>query len=128
MCVQQTNSVADKYNFSDLSKLPDITVAKLTADNYYIFTKAFCYVVGRPICINIIPIYYAMRGVTVKYDPPWTNREDKLKNCVLHTVDSFKNDNITLYSLYSQYVVTEGVGFNIINKYQSTNNGRKCHQ
>ena len=33
-----------------------------------------------------------------------------------------------LYFLYSQYIGTEGVGSNIINKYHSTKNGRKCHQ
>ena len=46
--------------------------------------------------MNIIPIDYFMRGVTGNHDSPWTNREDRLKNCLLHTGDSFNNDNITL--------------------------------
>ena len=40
----------------------------------------------------------------------------------------FKNENFILYSLYSQYICTEGVSSNIINKYGSTKNDCKCHQ
>ena len=56
------------------------------------------------------------------------NWEDKLNNFLLHTGGSFNNNNITLYSLYYHYIGTEAVGFNIIKKYHSTNNGHKCHQ
>ena len=77
--------------------------------------------------MNSIPIDYVMRDVTGKYDYPWKNWEGKLKNCLLHTGDSFKNDYITLHSFYSQYIRTKGLGYNIINKYHYTNNGRKCH-
>ena len=69
-----------------------------------------------------------MRLVTGNYDYPWTNQEENLKNYLLHTSDYFKNENITLYSLYLRYIGTKGVGSNIINKYHSTKNGRKCHQ
>ena len=78
--------------------------------------------------MNGIPIDYVMFDITGDYDSPWTNWEDKLKNCLLHTGDSFKNDNITLYSLYSHYIGTEGVGSNSINNYHSTPNGCKCQQ
>ena len=38
-------------------------------------------------------------------------------------------DNVTHYSLYTQYIGTEGVGlYNIVNKYNSTKSGRKCYQ
>ena len=47
--------------------------------------------------MNGIPIEYVMRGVTGNYDSTWTTREDKLKNCLFHTGDYFKNNNITLY-------------------------------
>ena len=126
--VHQKKSVADKANFAALSKLPDITVSKLRADNYGILTTSICSVIGRPIGMNAIPIDYVMRGVTGNYDYPWTNREDTLNNCLLHTGNYFKNDNITLYLIYYQYIGTEGVGSNIINTYHSKNNGRKCHQ
>ena len=66
--------------------------------------------------MNRIPIDYAMHGVTGNYGSPWMNREDKINNCLFHIVDYFKNDNIALYSLYSQYIGTKGVGYNIINK------------
>ena len=128
MHVQRTNSVSDKANFSALVKLPEITVPKLTANNYEIFTKALCYIVGRTIGINRISIDYVMCGFTGNYNSPWTNREDKVKNCLLHTGDSFKNDNITFYSLYYQYIGNEGVGSNIINKYHYTKNDCKYHQ
>ena len=78
--------------------------------------------------MNGIPIDYIICGVNGDHDSPWTNREDKLKNYLLHTDNSFKNDNITLYSLYFEYIGTEGVGSNNINKYHSTKNGCKCHQ
>ena len=110
-----------------MSKLPEIRVPKLTAENYDILTTAF-FVVGRAIGLNRIPIDYFMRGVTGSYDYPWTNWEDKLKNCLLRTDNSFNNYIITLYWLYSQYIGTKGVGSNILNKYHSTKNGPKYHQ
>ena len=78
--------------------------------------------------MNGILIEYLMRGVTGNYDSPLTNQEDKINNCLLHTGDSFKNHNITLYLLYSRYISTKGVGSNIINKYHSIMNCHKCHQ
>ena len=78
--------------------------------------------------MNENTIDYVMRGVTGIYDYPWTNQEDKLHNFRLHTNNSFKNDNITLYLIYSQYICNKGVGSNIINNYHSTKNGCKCHQ
>ena len=104
--VQSTKSVVDKANFAALSKLPEITVLELTADNYEIFNTAFCSIIGRDIGMEGITIDYVMRGITGNYDYPWTNQEDKLNNCLLHTSDSFKNDNINLYLLYSQYIDT----------------------
>ena len=78
--------------------------------------------------MNSIYIDYVMRGVPRNYDFPFTNWEDNLKNCLLHTGHYFKNNNITFSSLYSQYIGTKGVGSNIINQQYSTNNGNKCHQ
>ena len=78
--------------------------------------------------MNGIPVDCVMNGVTGNYNPPWTNQEDKLNNCLLKTGDYFKNDNITLNSIYSQYICTEGVGYNIINKYHFTMNGCNFHQ
>ena len=66
--------------------------------------------------MNSITIDYVMRGITGNYDYLWTNHEGKLKNCLLHTGDYLKNENITLYLLYYQYIGTKGVGSNIINK------------
>ena len=97
---QQKKSVVDKANFDNLRKLPAITVPKLTSDNYEIFTLGFCFIVGRSIDMNGIPIGHVMRGVTRNYDYPWTNREDKLKNCLLHTGDSFNNESIILYLIF----------------------------
>ena len=125
---QRTNNVVDKANFSAFSKLPEFTVSKLIAENYDIFTAAFCFVLGRTIVMDGIPIDYFMCDVTGSCDSPWTNLDDKLKICLLHTGNYFKNDNITFYLLYSQYIGTKGFGSNIINKYHSTKNGRKCHQ
>ena len=103
-------------------------IPNFAAGNYDIFTIALCSVIGRTIGMNGIPIGYVLRGVTGNYDFPWANREDKLNNCLLNTGDSFNNDNVTLYSLYSQYISTKGAGSNIIKKYHSTKNGCKCHQ
>ena len=97
MRIQRSKSFADKANFSDLSKLHEITVPKLTNDNYEIFTTAFYYVVGRNISMNRIPIDDVMRGVTGKYKSTWKSWEDKLNNFLLHTGDYFNNDNTTLY-------------------------------
>ena len=121
-------SVADRSYFAALSKLPEITVPKLTDDNYDIFNTALYFIIGRTIGINGIPVDYVMRGVTGNYDSPWTNWQDKLKNYFLRTGNSFKNDKINFYSLYCQYIGNKVVGSNIINKYHFTNNGRKCHQ
>ena len=100
-CVfNEKKSVVDKANFSALGKLPEITVPKLAAENYEIFTTAFCSVLGRNLGMNRIPIDYVMRGITGNYDYPWTNREDNLRNYLLHTGDSFNNDKINIYSLY----------------------------
>ena len=74
MRVQQTKSVTDKPNFAALSKLPEITVPKLTADNYEIFTISFCYVVKRTVGMNGNPIEYVRRGVTGNNNFPSTNR------------------------------------------------------
>ena len=60
-------------------------VPKLTADNDEIFTTTLCYEVGNKIDMHGIPIDYVMCGVTGNYDYPWTNREDKLNNCLLYT-------------------------------------------
>ena len=68
MHVKRTKSVADRSNFAALSKLPDITVLKLTADNDEIFTTALYYVVQRTIGMNGITIDYFMCGVTRNYD------------------------------------------------------------
>ena len=125
--VQGTKSVADEANFAALSKLSEIMVPKLTDENYEIFTTAFCSIVERTIIMNGIPIDYIICGVNGDHDSPWTNREDNLKNRLLYTGNYFKNENISLYSLYSQYISTKGVDSNIINKYHSKND-RKCHQ
>ena len=73
MRVQRTKSVAYKASFSALIKLPEITVTKLTDDNYEIFTTAFCSVVESTIVMNRISIDYVMRGFTGNYDSPWEN-------------------------------------------------------
>ena len=97
MCVQKIKSIVDKSNFAALIKLPNITVPKLMAENYDIFTTAFCCVVERNILMNGITIDYVMRGVTGNYNSPLMACEYKLNNCFLHTGDYFKNDNINLY-------------------------------
>ena len=116
MHVQRTKSVADTANFSALVKVPKITVSNFTADNYEIFTTALCSVVGINIGMKVILIDYVMIGVTGNYDSSWKNQEEKLNNFLLHTGNSFNSYNITLYSLYYQYIFTKGVGSNIINK------------
>ena len=57
----------------------------------------------------------------------WPTRTDKLKNCILFRGASFTQDRETLYSLYVQYVNTDGIGSNIINKYIRSKNGRQCY-
>ena len=78
MRAQRTKSVSDKVNFDGLRKLTDITVQKLTDDNYKVFARAFFSVVAKTIGMNGNPLYYVMRGVTGDYDSPWTNMEDKI--------------------------------------------------
>ena len=106
MRVQQTKSVADKAKLAALSKLHEIMVPKLTADNYEISTTALCSLIGRTIGMNSIPVDYVMRGVTGNYDYPLTNRLYKLNNCLWHICNYFNNYNITLYLLNSQYIST----------------------
>ena len=78
--------------------------------------------------MNGIPIDYIMRETNGNYDSVWATGEDKLKNCLLLAGAAFKTDSSTLYSLYGQYIGTEGVGSNIINKHNSSKSGRKCHE
>ena len=74
MHVQRTKSVADKANFAALRKLPEVTVPKLTAENYDIFATSICSVVEETIGMNRIPIDHVMRGVTGNYDSPCITR------------------------------------------------------
>ena len=120
MRIQRTRSMQDKASFSALSKLPEIAVPKLTATNYEIFNTAFTAVVARTIGMNSLPLDYIMRATIGNYDDAWPTRTDKLKNCILFTGASYIQDRETLYSLYVQYVGTDGVGSNIINKYVQT--------
>ena len=117
MRVQRTKSVQDKVSFAALSKLPEIVVPKLTATNYEIFNIAFTAVVARTIGMNLIPLDYVMRETIGNYGTAWPTRTEKLKNCILSTGASYLQDRETLYFLYVQYVGTEGVGLNIINKH-----------
>ena len=79
MRFQRKMPIVDKANIAALRKLPDITVPKLTSDNYDIFTKAFCSVVVSTIGINGIPVDYVMPDFTGNHNYPWTNQADKLK-------------------------------------------------
>ena len=97
MLVQRKKLAADISKFAALRKLSEIKVPKLTAENYAVFTTVFCSVILRTIGMNGITIDYVMHGVTRNYDYPWMNREDKLKNFLLHTVDYLNNYNIPLY-------------------------------
>ena len=128
MRAQRTKSVSDKVNFDGLRKLTDITVQKLMDDNYKVFARAFFSVLAKTIGMNGNPLYYVMRGVTGDYDYPWMTREDNLKNCLLRIGEFYKNDNITFYLLFFQYIGTRVVGSNITNKYHPSKNGHKCHQ
>ena len=94
----EKKSVADKANIVALSKLSYIALPKFTADNYEIFNTVFCSIVGRNIVMNGIPIQYVIRGVTGNYYSSWTNQEDNLNNCLLHTSNYFNSHNITLQS------------------------------
>ena len=127
MRVQRTKSVEDKASFAALSKLPEVVVPKLIATNYEIFNTAFTAVVARTIGMNKLPLDYLMRETIGAYGDAWPTRTDKLKNCILFTGASFTQDRETLYSLYVQYVGTEGIGSNIINKYTRSKNGRQCY-
>ena len=128
MRIQRTKSVQNKASFAALSKLPEIIVPKLTAMKYEIFNTVFTAVVARTIGMNAIPLDYVIRETIGNYGNAWPTRTDKLKNCILFNGASYLQDRETLYSLYVQYVGTEGVGSNIINKHVRSKDGRKCHQ
>ena len=127
MRTQRTKSVEDKVTFAALSKLPEVVVPKLTATNYEIFNTAFTAVVTRTIGMNGLPLDYLMRETVGNYEVAWPTRTDKLKNCILFRGASFTQDRETLYSLYVQYVSTDGIGSNIINKHIRSKNGRQCY-
>ena len=128
MRIQRTKAVQNEASFAALSKLPEIVVPKLTTMNYEIFNTAFTAVVARTIGMNSIPLDYVIRETIGNYGDAWPTRTDKLKNCILFNGASYLQDRETLYSLYVQYVGTEGVGSNIINKHVRSKNGRNCHQ
>ena len=125
--VQRTKAIQDKVLLSAIGKLPEITVPKLTSSNYESFTLAFKAVVTQTIGMNGTPIDHVLRTITGNYDLAWPSRNEKLAKCLLLTGSAFRADSATLFSLYLQYIGTDGIGSNIVNKYISSKNGRNCH-
>ena len=108
-------------------RLPQMEVPKLTASNYEEFYTSFKSVASRTIGHNRIPLDYLMRGENGTYEQAWPTRLDKLKNCIVLSGPTFKEDNAALYSLFVQYIGTSGIGSNTVKKYAASRNGRQCH-
>ena len=109
------------------SKLQDMDIPKFTGTNHEDFSIKFKELVSKTIGIHDVSIDYLLRTVDGIYDSNWDVREEKLKSCLRLSGPAFKRDSEKLYSLYVQYIGTEGNGSNIGNKFQRSKNGYKCH-
>ena len=75
------------------------------------------------VVIHGVPIDYLFIEVDGNCNDNYDSRKEKLKNCILLSVNQFKLDSALLYQLYIQYIGTEGHGYNIVQKYSRTSNG-----
>ena len=126
MKAQKTQAVIDASNAKAVS-YPDMEVPKLTATNFDRFIIAFSAVAARTKGMYGIPIDYLLRASNGNYSDPWTTREEKLKMCVSLNGPNFQKDSQALYSLFIQYIGTEGVGSNIVNRFTRSKNGYQCY-
>lgn len=110
------------------SNLQDIDIPKFTGTNHEEFSIKFRELISRTESIHGgTSLLYLLRVHDGVYDAPYETREDKLCACLRLNGPDFKRDSETLYSLYVQYIGTEGHGSNIVNKFQRSKNGYKCH-
>ena len=106
---------------------PDMTVPKLTSDDFEDFDLDFKGVARRQYGLYGIPLEYLLRPIDAgNYDVVWNSRDEKLKNCVIFVGQSYKDDAESVYTLLVQHVWTSGPGSNIISKQINYKNGRRC--
>ena len=119
--IQKTQAVEDAKSFDKLSSLPEIKVPKLTESNYEAFDTAFQSILAKTIGMNVIPITYILRKNEVgDYEHNWETRLKKLENCLVFSGNNYRQDNEAVYSLYAQYIGTESIGSNVVNRYIHT--------
>lgn len=126
MKAQKSQATIDAANALRVT-YPDMPVPKLTTTNFEAFNIAFEAVVSRTKGMNGIPLDYLLRTTNGVYTAIWSTRDEKLKMCTRHDGPNFRRDTHALYSLYVQYVGTEGTGSNIVNRHTRSRNGYTCH-
>lgn len=111
------------------SSLPDIEMPKFKEDKYEDFIVKFRDLIKRTASVHGgLSIEYLLRKTNGNYNTGgFVDRADKLRQCLRLTGPLFKTDSATLYSLYVQYVGTEGPGSNIINRFATSKDGYRCH-
>ena len=86
---------------------PDMTVPKLTSDNFKDFDLDFRGATRRQDGLSGIPIDYLLRpDKTSNYYAVWNSREEKLNNCVIFMGPYYKYDAEILCTLLVQHVGT----------------------
>ena len=72
----------------------DMVVLELKASRFDEFDLAFQQEARRLVEINTIPLYYVLRVNEVgNYDPYWSRREERLKNCFIFTGETYIKDS-----------------------------------
>ena len=79
---------------------PDMTVPKLTSDNFKDFDLDFRGATRRQDGLSRIPVDYLLRpDKTSNYYAVWNSREEKLKNFVIFVGKFYKDDAEILYTI-----------------------------
>jgi hypothetical protein len=125
--MSRTTALEDGENRKN-SQLPNLTVPKLTHNNYDEFETQFSQVVSRQTS-NAGPgisMEYLLRLTDGNYEDPFESRHDQLKACMKFEGPVFKADREALYSLLVEHVGTDGIGSSTINTFKTSKNGRNC--
>ena len=129
--LRQTRSQAreQEKNRDDTKSTTNMKIPKFTIDNFDEFMVAFTNKAKRMIGVNKLPIDYVIRTNTnpANYTAQYASREEKLKACIQLRGDNYQIDNDSIYSLYVEHIGTSDIGSSIVNRFNTTRNGRQCH-
>ena len=123
---QRNQYIQDQSQESD-NPLSSMDIPKLTTSNYESFITAFQSLASRTKGASGVTLDYLMRTQNGNYETPWVSRDERLKNCCRLNGPRFVRDREVLYSLFVEYVGSDGIGSDIVNRFKQTKNGYACY-